>query len=245
MVNLPRISKELFAQVLREAASPAADIGEECYDIVKGYGLDPAIALAFFRHESTYGREGVAARSKNWGNLRRGGRAREEIDGFAYYDTWRDSLLDWCDLIRHRYVEELGLDTVDKVLYRYAPPVENATPHYIARVEGYIREWVARDPYGAPEDESRERLRDALFRAIFERAGAKYHPDWAFHQYAEAQALQEPVGTPLGDSSYLEVAGQKYAVQIFALDTLYTPVADPAEGTDWGVVKRMTDLQDE
>lgn len=245
MVNAPRISKGLFVEVLREAASPAADVAEQCYDIVTGYGLDPAVALAFFRHESTYGRHGVAARSKNWGNLRRGGRAREHIGGFAYYDTWCDSLLDWCELIRYRYVEELGLDTVAKVLYRYAPPVENDTAHYVARVEGYIHDWVARDPHIGAEDENLERLRDALFRASYERAGGKYHPEWAFHQYAEEQALQQPLGAPLGDSYYLEVAGQKYAIQVYALDTLYTPVSDPAENTDWGVVRRMTDLQEE
>jgi hypothetical protein len=234
----------MFAQILRDAHSPAADVAEECYDIITSYGMDPAVGLAFFRHESSYGKAGVAARSINWGNLRKGKRAREEIGGFAYYDDWRESLRDWCDLIRYRYIEELGLDTVAKILYRYAPPSENDTALYVARVEGYIHEWAANDPYMGSEDANLERLRDALLRANFERAGAKYHPEWAFHQYAEEQILQRPVGAPLGDSYYVEVTGQRYTVQVFALDTLYTPVADPIEETDWGVVRRMTDLEE-
>lgn len=245
LINPPRISREMFDQVLREAHSPVAEVARECYDIIQAYGLDPAVALAFFRHESSYGKAGVAARSKNWGNLRRGGRAREVIGGFAYYDDWRESLRDWCDLIRHRYIEELGLDTVAKILYRYAPPSENDTALYVARVEGYVHEWAARDPYVEPGENDLDRLRDALLRANFERAGAKYHPEWAFHQYAEEQFLEEPLGAPLGDSYYIEVGGQRYTVQVFALDTVYTPVADPIEETDWGVVKRMSALQEE
>jgi len=244
LINPPRISPQKFAEVLHEAHSPTADVAAECYEIVQGYGLDPALALAFFRHESSYGKAGVAARSKNWGNLRKGKRAREVVGGFAYYDDWRESLRDWCELLRYTYIEKWGLDTVAKVLYRYAPPSENDTPRYVARVEGYVQDWAAQDPYMGSQDQSLERLRDALLRANHERAGGKYHPEWAFHQYAEEQILQNPLGAPLGDSYYIEVAGQKYTIQVYALDTLYTPIAEPIEETDWGLVKRMRDLQE-
>jgi len=246
LLNPPRISRQLFAEILQENASSAAGVGAECYDIVSGYGLDPAIALAFFRHESSFGTKGVAARSKNWGNLRKGKRQRENIGGFAYYDDWRDSLRDWCDLIRDTYIQKWGLDTVDKIIPTYAPTADGNVPtSYIARVEGYVYDWSARDPYIGPQDENLERLRDALFRANYERAGGKYHPDWAFHQYAEDQVLKEPLGAPLGDSYRIQVGGQACAIQVYALDTLYTPIATPEADTDWGVVKRMNDLEED
>ncbi len=244
VINPPRVSSQMFIQVLREHASPATDVGAECYEIVRNYGLDPAIALAFFAHESTYGTRGVAVRSKNWGNLRRGKRHREIISNFAHYDDWRDSLRDWCDLIRHTYVEEWGLDTVAKIVPKYAPSSDGNVPlSYIARVEEAVLEWSARDPYIGRQDENLVRLRDALLRANYERAGGKHHPEWAFHQYAEDQILKDPLGAPLGDSYRIHVAGQAYAIQVHALDVLYTPIAAPESATDWGVVERLTGLE--
>jgi hypothetical protein len=243
LINPPRISKEYFAQILQNANSPAAPAGAECYDIVRGYGLDPAIALAFFQHESSLGTAGVAVRSLNWGNIRKGSRAREIKEGFAFYSDWRDGLRDWCDLIRYTYIDQKGLDTVDKVVPVYAPPADGNVPtSYIAAVEGQVLDWSAADPYSGVEDVNLERLRDALLRANYERAGGKYHPDWAFHQYAEQQVLENPLGAPLGDSYRVHVGDKAYAIQVYALDTLYTPIATPESGTDWGVVKRMNDL---
>src|SRR5262245_24391065 len=90
-VSAPRMSAESFARVLVRAGSPAASgrtRGSPLHAIVVSYGLDPAIALAFFCHESTYGKFGVARRSLNWGNLRRGARAYKVESGFGFYRTW-------------------------------------------------------------------------------------------------------------------------------------------------------------
>lgn len=243
MLNPPRISRDYFIEVLQKAGSPAAPVAGFCYDIVKSYGLDPAIALAFFQHESSFGKAGVAVRSLNWGNLRKGARAREIKGGFAYYDDWRDGLRDWCDLIRNVYIGQWGRDTVDRVIAKYAPSEDGNVPaRYAAAVEEQVQEWSAGDPYISAQEVNLERLANALLRATYERAGGKFHPEWAFHQYAVDQVIENPLGAPLGDSYRLYVDGNAYAIQVFALDTLYTPIAVPDSQTDWGVVKRMDDL---
>jgi len=245
LLNPPRISKQYLTEILQNSGSPTAPVAADCYDIIASYGLDPAIALAFFQHESSYGQAGVAVRSLNWGNLRKGSRAREIKDGFAFYDDWRDGLRDWCDLLRNTYIDAWGLDTVDKVIPRYAPSADGNVPTaYIAAVENQVLDWAASDPYGGHQDVNLQRLADALLRANYERAGGKYHPEWAFHQYANDQVSKNALGAPLGDSYRVQVAANAYAIQVYALDTLYTPIAVPENQTNWGVVKRMTDLHD-
>jgi hypothetical protein len=186
------------------------------------------------------------ARSRNWGNLRKGKRAREIQEGFAFYDDWRDSLHDWCELLRTTYIDAWGLDTVDKVIPRYAPSSDGNVPvAYIAAVENQVLDWAASDPYGGHQDVNLQRLADALLRTNYERAGGKYHPEWAFHQYVNDQVLKNSLGAPLGTSYRIQVSGNAYAIQVYALDTLYTPIAVPDSKTDWGVVKRMNDLENE
>lgn len=142
----PRISADVFARVLDRAKSPAAADATALYRIPLGRGLDPAIALAFFAHESTYGTAGVAVRSRNWGNLRRGPRALYVANGFAYYAHWADSLSDWADLIADTYVARLGLTTVSAILARYAPSSDgNAPARYAKIVNALIAQWQAED----------------------------------------------------------------------------------------------------
>ncbi len=139
----PRIAADAFARVLATGASPAAPDAAALYAICAGHGLDPAVALAFFAHESRYGTRGVAARSRNWGNLRRGRRAYAVADGFAYYRAWPDSLRDWCDLIIARYVAQ-GLATVELALPVYAPSSDgNAPARYVAIVRALVASWSA------------------------------------------------------------------------------------------------------
>jgi hypothetical protein len=142
-LNAPRISREAFARVLVVNDSPAAAAAADLYDLIVSYGLDPAIALAFFAHESTYGRYGVAARSLNWGNLRLGPRAYAIIGGFGHYRSWSDSLQDWCELITNRYLRR-GLATVEAAIPVYAPSSDgNAPARYIGFVRGLVAQWVA------------------------------------------------------------------------------------------------------
>ncbi len=140
-VSTPRISADQFARVLLRAGSPAAPGAIPIYGNIVGTGLDPAIALAFFAHESTYGRYGIAARSLNWGNLRRGARAYKIESNFAFYRSWGDSLADWCELILGRYVGR-GLTTVERAIPVYAPSSDgNAPARYIAQVRQLVAAW--------------------------------------------------------------------------------------------------------
>lgn len=141
-----RISADVFARVLSRAKSPAASDAQALYRIPLGRGLDPAVALSFFAHESSYGTAGVALRSRNWGNLRRGPRALYVAGGFAYYRNWQDSLSDWTDLIADTYVARLDLTTVSAILVRYAPSSDgNAPARYAKIVHALIAQWQAED----------------------------------------------------------------------------------------------------
>lgn len=76
----------------------------------------------------------------------------------------------------------------------------------------------------------------ALLQATFEASGGTFQPDWATHQYYLDQLGQRPLGAPLGRPRSLEVSGQRYDVELFALDTLYTRVPH------WHDVRRLSDL---
>jgi hypothetical protein len=146
--HAPRMSAEAFARVLVRNGSPAAPNAAGLYQIIVSYGLDPAVALAFFAHESTYGKYGVAARSLNWGNLRRGARAYKVAGGFGYYGSWSESLQDWCELIISRYVRR-GLATVELAIPVYAPSSDgNAPVRYIAFVRRLVEGWQAAEQVG-------------------------------------------------------------------------------------------------
>ncbi|MCS7296353.1 MAG: hypothetical protein NZ761_13270, partial [Dehalococcoidia bacterium] len=58
---LPRINRARFAEVLRQANSPAAAEADACYAAVAQEGVDPLFALAVFWHESRFGTAGVVA----------------------------------------------------------------------------------------------------------------------------------------------------------------------------------------
>lgn len=55
------------------------------------------------------------------------------------------------------------------------------------------------------------------------------------------RALKDRLGTPLSGNYRANVAGGAYAVQVFAGDTLFTPIAPDGQTTNWGVVKRLSD----
>jgi len=144
--HAPRITEATFTRVLEGARSPAAAEAAACYAACVAAGCDPAVALAFFGHESTYGTAGLAVRTKNWGNLRRGRRGvvRPTATGpFAFYATWTDSLRDWCDLLAGPVYAGDGLHTVGQILPRYAPSSDgNAPARYAQAVCDSVNRWV-------------------------------------------------------------------------------------------------------
>lgn len=147
------MAKDAFIEVLRAAKSPALPEAEACYDICVAAGIDPAVALAFFQHESTYGKKGLATSTLNWGNIRRsqGRGVNKVIPGrgqFAHYTSWAASLADWCDLIKSKTYIGRGLTTVALVLPVYAPSSDNNKPErYAAAVASAVTLWAAPTRY--------------------------------------------------------------------------------------------------
>ncbi|WP_161569241.1 glucosaminidase domain-containing protein [Candidatus Oscillochloris fontis] len=245
----PRISQDSFVAILQRAGSPAAADAANLYTIIVSYGLDPAVALAFFQHESSFCLAGACANNDlhNWGMLRRAIKAERSsgrVSGFARYYSWEDGVRDWCELILYRYVNR-GLDTVEKAIPVYAPSSDNNVPSaYINTIRRVVASWSGRRFEPAPDLHSyTSSLDQALVSETFMSAGITYHPNWAFHTYMLEQArLGRPLGPPLDDSRVVTVSGQRYAVQVFAQDTLYTPLAEEEENTNWSDVRRLSDL---
>lgn len=244
----PRIGQASFERILSGAGSPAAPQAAELYTIIVGYGLDPAVALAFFQHESQYCTTGRCARSDlhNWGMLRRHIRPERNAgtsDGFARYATWQDGVRDWCELMLG-YINR-GMDTVEKAVPVYAPQADGNTPTaYISAIRRLVTSWggqtASSEPllraYTGPLDQ-------ALLAESFLAAEVEFHPTWAFHQYLLEQARQgRALGVPIEESRIISVEGKRFAVQVFALDTLYTPLSADGKATNWSDVRRLSDL---
>jgi hypothetical protein len=76
------------------------------------------------------------------------------------------------------------------------------------------------------------RLREALLAETYKQAGTTYRPDWAFHQLARTFNI----GAPLSNSYQFKLGQASYAMQTYALDTLYNLVPQ------WSNVRRLRDL---
>lgn len=79
-------------------------------------------------------------------------------------------------------------------------------------------------------------LRTVLLQVTYEKGGAKYHPEWAFHQMAHTLDGGAGIGAPLGESFKVTVGGTTYSMQVYATDALYNIVPN------WSDVKRLKDL---
>jgi hypothetical protein len=179
----PRISLGQFTRALERAQSPALKEATELYQTCITFGVDPAVALAFFKHESSCGTAGVARETRNWGNIRRSqGRALRVANGWAYYASWKDSLADWCQLITSQYVQRWKLTSLRLALPRYAPTSDGNAPNkYIDAVLADVSAWIAADvdvPQPDPVElrtfHVRERLTDrVIVRAAATRDSAK------------------------------------------------------------------------
>jgi hypothetical protein len=147
VLGQPTITADFINQVLAAYHSPAAGKGQTLYDLGVKYGIDPAFALAFFMHESTFGTRGEAIRSLSLGNLRCIPNFTCQ-DNYAWFNTWEDGFTAWYELIRNLYVAVWGLTTVDQIIPRYAPSSDNNNEAaYIAAVKHAIDTWRAGQIY--------------------------------------------------------------------------------------------------
>lgn len=69
-----------------------------------------------------------------------------------------------------------------------------------------------------------------LLESQYGALGNPLHGDWAFHQ----AAVREQLGPPLSGSYRITVDGHEYSLQVFAGDTLYSPVPR------WSEVRRLS-----
>jgi hypothetical protein len=258
----PRISKATFGAVMRRGTgggpSPAAPLADELYDIFVSYGIDPGVALAFFAHESQLCTVGVCAdyNTRNWGAQRRAvkpARVVGVVPGrtgtFVRFGSWQDGARDWSELILGRYVNR-GLDTVDKAVPVYAPAGDggNVPVSYIRAIYRYLGSWQGRQPGVVIEEKPQQSvyevaLDEALVIETFLASEIEYHPEWAFHQFMVKAAKEgRALGAPMSDSRTITVNGKQYAIQVFAYDTLFTPLAEDPNQTNWNDVRRLSEL---
>ena len=143
VLGKPTITPNFINQVLSAYHSPAAGKGQSLYDLGVKYGIDPAFALAFFMHESTFGTKGEASGSLSLGNIRCIPNFRCR-DNFAWFDTWEDGFQEWYKLMRNLYVAQWGLTTVDQIIPTYAPAADhNDESAYINSLKHSLDTWHA------------------------------------------------------------------------------------------------------
>jgi len=144
----PTITVAQIEAVLAKYNSPAQGHGQEIYDLGIKYGINPAICLAFFIHESSAGTNPAWAGRKpdgtythNIGNIicTEGWRC---YGRFRDYENWSQGIEDWYKLIKDLYIGEWQRVTVDDIIPKYAPAADNNDEGaYIQAVKNLVQSW--------------------------------------------------------------------------------------------------------
>lgn len=142
----PTITADFIDTVLCNHNSPACHTGYAMHSYGQQYHIDPVYALAFFLHESTLGKYGVAHKNLGLGNIRcTAGYACKS--GFRAYSSWVTGYLDWYRLIDELYIKEWNLTTIDKIIPKYAPAADhNNESAYIGAIKQSVNLWRAGNP---------------------------------------------------------------------------------------------------
>jgi hypothetical protein len=149
-VLLPKGAKTLSAaQIDAELAkrgSPANGLGKIFVKCGKHYGIRPAVALAFFRKESTWGTKGLATKNKAIGNIRftptsGSGVKYTNYKGFRKYEAWEHGIQDWFWLISSKNYAGGGKVSLEKIISKYSPASDMNDPAgYQRLVVSYLNE---------------------------------------------------------------------------------------------------------
>lgn len=136
------ISKEVFREFIAQMGSPALPEADTMYAACIEEGCDPALALAFFEHESSGGKAGVAVYTRSIGNIRcSAGYECYQTGGngsFRRYPSWTVGVRDWAKLLRF-YRDSWKLSTLEQIIPRYAPNADNNNEAaYIAAVKSRV-----------------------------------------------------------------------------------------------------------
>ncbi len=144
----PSISLQKFTDILTAAKSPAAPDAVGMYTAALRYHVDPAVLLAVFQHESSFGRAGVAVQTRNVGNLEFTPISTEfgavKAGRWAAYPSWTASAEDTARLLASSlYGRNPAFNTVRKFPYRWAPSSDGNNPaEYGAALASSIASWT-------------------------------------------------------------------------------------------------------
>jgi hypothetical protein len=147
----PSINLDTFRYFLKEGNSPALPEAASMYNACLKLYCDPAVALAFFQHESSMGHYGAAADNKSLGNIRcvppAPCRTTSGNGSFKVYATWTDGLIDWAILMRETYATKWRLFSLEQIIPRYAPSSDNNDPNgYINTVKKLVNKYRSYRP---------------------------------------------------------------------------------------------------
>lgn len=150
--GVPDVPYERFVAILAGGLSPAAIEAHGMYSELAGKRVQPAVFLAFFRHESRYATVGIAHdfQTRNPGNVRSVEVAGSGVviatprGNFVRYPSFTAGTRDWAARMVGPKYAGAGLTTVRAVLPRYAPTgdADNNPTAYIAAVLASIESWV-------------------------------------------------------------------------------------------------------
>ncbi|HSH77720.1 MAG TPA: N-acetylmuramoyl-L-alanine amidase [Herpetosiphonaceae bacterium] len=156
----------------------------------------------------------------------------------------RDTLIDQSySRVNHVYHPDLSLHQFalkQRLGPPVAPPFRFTAENRIWQAEIYGSDVIC-SPSGEWQDIRRlseleeSELKSALRTEAYRQLGVQYHPDWTMHQFADRNDL----GVPLTESFPLSLQdGRSFSVQIFQLDTLFSPAGK------WNVVLPLSTLLD-
>ena len=140
VVGHPSLSASFINRVLAVYHSPAVGLGQAMVGDSLDFHIDDVYALAFFWHESQFGRLGVATVTRSLGNIICTPDYPSCIGRFRSYASWQAGCLDWFRLIASVYVPR-GLTTVEQIVPVYAPASENNVSAYITAVLAAVKTW--------------------------------------------------------------------------------------------------------
>lgn len=146
ILHAPRITEAKFASILRAGNSPAYPDAPACYRACVSRGVDPAVLLAIFRKESSFGRAGRARTSRSWGNLRRSP-DYPTVNGFVNYPSWSAGASDAARLLaiygRNQIRKGKNTSTVQTMPYVWAPASDgNGPDRYGDQLAKWIHDWT-------------------------------------------------------------------------------------------------------
>ena len=136
----PSVSVMAIRGALRAAQSPALaaryadgkDAAEYIWDSGRVLGIDPAVVMAIFRHESVFGTLGIAQLTHSVGNIRPLA-GQPALEGYRLYSSWQDGVDD-CYRLLESYARN-GAATIPQAIPVWAPPADNNDDSaYIASV---------------------------------------------------------------------------------------------------------------